>query len=246
MSAFDWTKLEAFFPGCTHAAIDPHGMLVVMKVEEGVPFFHQSNRWIPGDKGVRKEYGLLGVGGSPDFNAQSTLGANPSRGPEIRAAAEKGTGAAQAPRRPHPGVAASPLHAPTLNEIQNDKSLQTGNINDQPARVDGMPPDRVEKPPQMTQPQAKQVQAAQLNELGLDPDGAVVPVMGYDPAKPGDDFTGHAVISPSGEVVAIGDEAKALAMELAITAQAAAFKSGDQALYDRCKTKVDRLKELLG
>lgn len=247
MSAFDWTKLEEFFPGCTHAAIDPVGMLVVMKVEAGVPFFHPANRWIPGDKGVRKDYGLLGVGGNPDFNAQSTLEANPGRLSEIAEARSRGTGAASAPRTTqHANVAASPMHAPTLHELANRPDLQTNNINNQPARVDGMPPERVEQPQQAPAP-GPDAQKSVLNELGLDPENAgiaVGPTLGYDPAKPGAGITCHAVAAPSGEALAFGDEAKALAMELAITAQAAAFKTGDQALYDKCKAKVDRLKEL--
>jgi hypothetical protein len=144
MSAFDWSKLESFFPGCTHAAIDPFGMLVVMKVEAGEPFFHSANRWVPGEKGVRKDYGLTGAYG-PDFSPQSTLEANPGRQAEIYAARQRGSGVVPDARRPGgPGYAAGPTAAPTLNEIQNNPDLyQRPQAGGPPAVVDGMVADHI-------------------------------------------------------------------------------------------------------
>lgn len=142
MSTYDWNKLDAFLPGCTHAAIDPFGMLVVMKVEKGVPFFHQSNRWIPGEEGVRKDYGLTQAYG-PDFSPQSTLGANPARQAEIAAARDSASGVdLNARRQLGPGVSSGPSVAPTLNQIQdNPDTYQRPPQHGQPAVVDGIDAD---------------------------------------------------------------------------------------------------------
>lgn len=105
-------------PGATHAALDAFGMLVVMRVEAGEPYYHGAGRWVPGLKGERKEYGLTMAYG-PDFSPQNTLEGNPARAAEIVAARQAGAATQQAPRT-LPGGASGPMPAPSIADIQAD------------------------------------------------------------------------------------------------------------------------------
>jgi hypothetical protein len=116
MSSYNWEQLERFFPGCTHAAIDPFGMLVVMKCTKGIPSFGQARRWIPGLVGERRDCMLTNAYG-PDFMPETTLEANPNRVAEIQAAVQAAAGESVAQASPaHQNVAKPPMAAPTPAE----------------------------------------------------------------------------------------------------------------------------------
>lgn len=116
MSSYDWEQLERFFPGCTHAAIDPFGMLVVMKCTKGIPMFGQARRWIPGLIGERRDCILTNAYG-PDFMPETTLEANPNRISEIQAAVRAAAGESVVQSsHAHQNVAKPPMAAPTVAE----------------------------------------------------------------------------------------------------------------------------------
>ncbi len=116
MSSYNWEQLERFFPGCTHAAIDPFGMLVVMKCTKGIPMFGPARRWIPGIIGERRDCMLTEAYG-PDFIPETTLEANPNRVSEIQAAVRAAAGESVAQSSPaHQNVAKPPMAAPTVAE----------------------------------------------------------------------------------------------------------------------------------
>lgn len=116
MSSYNWEQLERFFPGCTHAAIDPFGMLVVMKCTKGIPMFGPARRWIPGIIGERRDCMLTNAYG-PDFTPETTLEANPNRITEIQAAVRAAAGESVVQSSPaHQNVAKPPMAAPTVAE----------------------------------------------------------------------------------------------------------------------------------
>ncbi len=116
MSSYNWEQLERFFPGCTHAAVDPFGMLVVMKCTKGIPTFGQARRWIPGIVGERRDCMLTNAYG-PDFMPETTLEANPNRISEIQAAVRAAAGESVIQSSPaHQNVAKPPMAAPTVAE----------------------------------------------------------------------------------------------------------------------------------
>jgi hypothetical protein len=116
MSSYNWEQLERFFPGCTHAAIDPFGMLVVMKCTKGIPVFGPARRWIPGILGERRDCMLTNAYG-PDFMPETTLEANPNRVAEIQAAVQAAAGVSMVWSSPaHQNVAKPPMAAPTPAE----------------------------------------------------------------------------------------------------------------------------------
>jgi hypothetical protein len=116
MSSYNWEQLERYFPGCTHAAIDPFGMLVVMKCTKGIPMFGQARRWIPGIVGERRDCMLTNAYG-PDFTPETTLEANPNRVAEIQAAVHAAAGESVVQVSPaHQNVAKPPMAAPTVAE----------------------------------------------------------------------------------------------------------------------------------
>lgn len=144
MASFDWGVLERSHPGLTHAAIRAPGMLVTMKVAVGKPVLHPSGRWIPGEDGVVRDYGLIGAAGGTDFNYAGTLEANPKYAQAIQAAALKGTPGWDPSRRDQgaPNIDVNVTADPTLFEVAaraaaaGKTSLGFMKPPEQPSRVD--------------------------------------------------------------------------------------------------------------